>query len=91
MGGPLGCLKGSFTGSFKGCSFFWFGDVGWCGYRYKSGITSRTVNYGNNGIFLMMGNAGFMASARGHWGSWLFEGYVLGCLGFRVFGGSGNC
>ena len=29
---------------------------------YKSCITLRTLNYGNSGIFLMMGNAGFISS-----------------------------
>ena len=31
--------------------------------NYKSCITLRTLNYGNNGIFLVMGNAGFVSSA----------------------------
>ena len=29
----------------------------------KSCSTSRTLNYGNYGIFLIMGNAGFLSSA----------------------------
>ena len=33
-------------------------------HRYKSCMTLRTLNYGNDGIFLM-GNAGFISSTGG--------------------------
>ena len=41
---------------------------------YKSCVTLRTLNYGNYGIFLILGNARFISSTV-VWGS-----------GFRVFG-----
>ena len=36
----------------------------------KSCITSRTLNYGNYGIFLAMGSAGFISSTVGLFEVW---------------------
>ena len=53
-------------------------------------MTLRTLNYGNYGIFLIMGNAGFCPSTigatRSVWGGGGFRSSGLGGLGFRVGG-----
>ena len=50
-------------------------------------ITFRTLNYGNYGIFLIMGNKGFISSAlvRVYWQIWTCLRFVCGLWGpFRV-------
>ena len=45
-----------------------------------------TVNYGNYGIFLLMGNAGFLSSTVGSFETYLVSmtlSFGLGLLGFR--------
>ena len=39
--------------------------IGYFGWWTKSCMTLRTLNYGNYGIFLIMGNAGFCPSTVG--------------------------
>ena len=40
--------------------YYW--GIGTYGWWTKSCMTLRTLNYGNYGIFLIMGNAGFCPS-----------------------------
>ena len=54
---------------YRNPTFYYIGTLG-----YKSCMTFRSINYGNYGMFLVMGNAGFISSTVVHW------------VGFRVLG-----
>ena len=49
-------------------------------------MTLRTLNYGNYGIFLIMGSAGFCPSAVGFRFGDLRSLALMGLLGFLVLG-----
>ena len=49
---------------FTGLGFRGLGFRVWS-LGYKSCMPLRTLNYGNDGIFLIMGNAGFKSSSVG--------------------------
>ena len=62
------------------------GTEAWLVLIYTSCITLRTLDHGHYGIFLIMGNGGFISSTVAFVGRW-----GLGCLvSISIFGNQGS-